>query len=105
AWGDTGAEAGLMIAHRNALGLTCRYRWETIDGQPRVVEHTTSDGEHYRFRYDFAARRATAADLGDPENPLEAHWTWDEHRQITAYHDCDGRRYAMAYDAGGHLVR
>ncbi|BBA36808.1 YD repeat [Methylocaldum marinum] len=105
AWGDTGAEAGLMIAHRNALGLTGRYRWETIDGQPRVVEHTTGDGEHYRFQYDVAARRAIAADLGDPENPLEAHWTWDDHRQITAYHDFDGRRYAMAYDAGGHLVR
>jgi YD repeat-containing protein len=105
AWGDANAEAGLMIEHTNALGLSCRYRWETIDGQSRVVEHTTSDGEHYRFQYDFAARHATAADLGDPENPVKAHWTWDEHRQITAYHDFDGRRYAMAYDAGGHLVR
>ncbi|RMV42800.1 hypothetical protein ALP10_04664, partial [Pseudomonas syringae pv. helianthi] len=30
---------GVMTRHSNALGLTCEYRWETIDGQPRVVEH------------------------------------------------------------------
>ncbi|RMS36651.1 YD repeat-containing protein, partial [Pseudomonas ficuserectae] len=32
---------GVMTRHSNALGLTCEYRWETIDGQPRVVEHQT----------------------------------------------------------------
>ncbi|KPX44064.1 hypothetical protein, partial [Pseudomonas ficuserectae] len=30
---------GVMTRHSNALGLTCEYRWEIIDGQPRVVEH------------------------------------------------------------------
>jgi hypothetical protein len=44
---------GVMVSHSNALGLSCNYRWETIDGQPRVVEHWTSDGEHFHFRYDF----------------------------------------------------
>ncbi|WP_164568559.1 hypothetical protein, partial [Pseudomonas viridiflava] len=47
---------GVMTRHSSALGLSCEYRWETIDGQPRVVEHTTSDGEHFRFRYDRQAR-------------------------------------------------
>lgn len=47
-------ENGLMAEHRNATGFTCTYRWEEIEGVPRVVEHSTSDGEDYRFRYDFA---------------------------------------------------
>jgi hypothetical protein len=41
---------GVMASHSNALGLSCHYHWETIDGQPRVVEHWTSDGEHFHFR-------------------------------------------------------
>ncbi|VEB62809.1 Rhs family protein [Salmonella enterica subsp. enterica] len=49
-------ENGLMTAHSNAAGFTCRYRWQELDGAPRVTEHDTSDGEHYRFDYDFARR-------------------------------------------------
>ncbi|MNH36109.1 hypothetical protein D3C79_968690 [compost metagenome] len=54
---------GVMASHSNALGLTCHYRWETLDGQPRVVEHWTSDGEHFHFRYDFAQRISWATDV------------------------------------------
>lgn len=52
-------ENGLMTAHSNAAGFTCRYRWQELDGAPRVTEHDTSDGEHYRFDYDFAAGTTT----------------------------------------------
>nr|WP_223255157.1 hypothetical protein [Pseudomonas putida] len=52
-----------MASHSNALGLTCHYCWETFDGQPRVVEHWTSDGEHFHFRYDFAQRIIWATDV------------------------------------------
>ncbi|MDI5568690.1 protein rep, partial [Salmonella enterica subsp. enterica serovar Kentucky] len=38
---------------------TSRYRWQELDGAPRVTEHDTSDGEHYRFDYDFAAGTTT----------------------------------------------
>ncbi|WP_233424563.1 hypothetical protein [Pseudomonas savastanoi] len=44
-----------MSCNSNALGLTGEYRREIIDGQPRVVEHQTSDGEHFLFRYDREA--------------------------------------------------
>ncbi|WP_457791817.1 hypothetical protein [Pseudomonas syringae] len=54
---------GVMTRHSNALGLDCYYRWETIDGQPRVVEHWTSDGEHYHYRYDFKQRTSWAVDV------------------------------------------
>lgn len=37
-------ENGLMTAHSNATGFTCRYRWQELDGAPRVTEHDTSDG-------------------------------------------------------------
>lgn len=47
---------GLMTEHRNATGFTCTYRWEEVEGFPRVVEHSTSDGEDYRFHYDFCWR-------------------------------------------------
>ena len=43
---------GLMVTHSNALGLGCHYRWQTLGDKPRVVEHWTSDGEQYHFRYD-----------------------------------------------------
>jgi hypothetical protein len=54
---------GVMTRHSTALGLACEYRWETIDGQPRVVEHWTSDGEHFIFDYDFKARTTRVTDV------------------------------------------
>ena len=104
-WGASGAEAGLMIEHVNALGLSCRYRWEVVAGAPRVVAHSTSDGESYRFDYDFAAGRACAHDVSEPDRPATAEWAWDSHRQIVRAQDFDGRSYAMEYDALGQLVR
>ncbi|EJN39927.1 hypothetical protein PMI38_00578, partial [Pseudomonas sp. GM84] len=53
----------VMTRHTNALGLICEYRWETQNDKPRVVEHWTSDGEHYHFRYDFANRTSCATDV------------------------------------------
>ncbi len=54
---------GVMTSHSNALGLSCHYRWETLQGQPRVVEHWTSDGEHFHFRYDVKARTTLVTDV------------------------------------------
>ena len=33
------------------LGLTYHYRWDILAGKPRMVDHWTRNGEHYRFCY------------------------------------------------------
>ena len=91
---------GLMVSHSNALGLTCHYRWDTLASQPRVVDHWTSDGEHYRFRYDVEARTSWATDVLGRE--LEVHYNAD-HRVI-ASRDYGGERYAIELDEQGNMV-
>ncbi|WP_415639464.1 RHS repeat-associated core domain-containing protein, partial [Pseudomonas plecoglossicida] len=91
---------GLMVSHSNALGLGCHYRWETLDGQPRVVEHWTSDGEHFQFRYDLDNRTSWATDVLGRE--LEVLYNAD-HRVI-ASRDYGGERYAIELDDNGNMV-
>ncbi len=91
---------GLMVTHSNALGLGCHYRWETLGDKPRVVEHWTSDGEHYRFRYDLDARTSWATDVLGRE--LEVQYNAD-HRVI-ASRDYGGERYAIELDEQGNMV-
>ncbi|WP_137940360.1 RHS repeat-associated core domain-containing protein [Chitinivorax sp. B] len=92
---------GLMVQQQDLLGFTCDYRWETIDGQSRVVEHSTSSGEHYQYRYDPANRQSWVTDsLG-----RTVHWQYDDHHQITACRDLDGNEYRTDYNADGHPVR
>ncbi|MET3052349.1 RHS repeat-associated core domain-containing protein [Pseudomonas alkylphenolica] len=91
---------GVMVTHSNALGLGCHYRWETLGGQPRVVEHWTSDGEHFHFRYDLEGRTSWATDVLGRE--LEVHYNAD-HRVI-ASRDYGGERYAIDLDDNGNMV-
>jgi len=91
---------GVMGSHSNALGLSCNYRWETHDGQPRVVEHWTSDGEHFHFRYDFKNRTSWAADVLGRE--LEVHYN-EDHR-VVASRDYGGERYAIEIDDTGNMT-
>ncbi|MFJ4434018.1 RHS repeat-associated core domain-containing protein [Pseudomonas sp. NPDC089395] len=91
---------GLMVSHSNALGLGCHYRWETLDGKPRVVEHWTSDGEHFQFRYDLDNRTSWATDVLGRE--LEVLYNAD-HRVI-ASRDYGGERYAIELDDNGNMV-
>nr|WP_268796877.1 RHS repeat-associated core domain-containing protein [Pseudomonas sp. BSw22131] len=91
---------GVMISHSNALGLSCNYRWETIAGTPRVVEHWTSDGEHFHFRYDVKARVTWATDVLGRE--LEIHYNAD-HRVI-ASRDFGGERYVIDIDEIGNMT-
>ncbi|MFV3287080.1 type IV secretion protein Rhs, partial [Pseudomonas sp. NY15356] len=97
--GFTYAE-GLMTSHSNALGLGCHYRWETIGDKPRVVEHWTSDGEHYHFRYDLSARTSWATDVLGRE--LEVQYNAD-HR-VVASRDYGGERYAIELDEQGNMI-
>ncbi|MFK3908533.1 RHS repeat-associated core domain-containing protein [Pseudomonas monteilii] len=91
---------GLMTQHTNALDLTCDYRWEVLDGKPRVVEHWTGDGEHYQFRYDFATRTRWATDVLGRE--LEVQYNKDN--RVIASRDFGGERYAMDFDEFGNLI-
>ncbi|KIQ36005.1 DUF6531 domain-containing protein, partial [Pseudomonas viridiflava] len=91
---------GVMTRHSNALGLSCEYRWETIDGQPQVVEHTTSDGEHFRFRYDRQARTTWVTDVLGRE--LEIHYNAD-HR-VTSSRDYGGERFTIELDDTGNMT-
>ncbi|HAD0233205.1 TPA_asm: hypothetical protein G0L80_23110, partial [Salmonella enterica subsp. enterica serovar Typhimurium] len=87
-------ENGLMTAHSNATGFTCRYRWQELDGAPRVTEHDTSDGEHYRFDYDFAAGTTTVT--GRQGETWQ--WWYDRETYITAHRTPGGGMYRFTYN-------
>ncbi len=87
-------ENGLMTEHRNATGFTCTYRWEEIEGFPRVVEHSTSDGEDYRFHYDFAGGQTVVT--GRPEQKWQ--WWFDEETYVTAHRTPGGGMYRFTYN-------
>ena len=91
---------GVMARHSNALGLTCEYRWETVGGQPRVVEHQTSDGEHFQFRYDLEQRTTWVTDVLGRE--LEIHY--NEGHRVTSSRDYGGERYAIDLDDTGNMT-
>ncbi|AFD57332.1 Rhs-family protein (SPI-6 associated) [Salmonella enterica subsp. enterica serovar Typhimurium str. 798] len=83
-----------MTAHSNATGFTCRYRWQELDGAPRVTEHDTSDGEHYRFDYDFAAGTTTVT--GRQGETWQ--WWYDRETYITAHRTPGGGMYRFTYN-------
>lgn len=87
-------ENGLMTEHRNATGFTCTYHWEEIEGFPRVEEHTTSDGEDYRFHYDFAGGQTVVT--GRPEQKWQ--WWFDEETYVTAHRTPGGGMYRFTYN-------
>ncbi len=87
-------ENGLMTAHSNAAGFTCRYRWQELDGALRVTEHDTSDGEHYRFDYDFAAGTTTVT--GRQGESWQ--WWYDRETYITAHRTPGGGMYRFTYN-------
>ncbi|MBA0991700.1 RHS repeat-associated core domain-containing protein [Escherichia ruysiae] len=85
---------GLMSEHRNATGFTCTYRWEEVEGFPRVVEHSTSDGEDYRFHYDFAGGQTVVT--GRSEQKWQ--WWFDEQTYVTAHRTPGGGMYRFTYN-------
>ncbi|WP_275629645.1 RHS repeat-associated core domain-containing protein [Pseudomonas sp. 273] len=91
---------GLMVRHENALGLRCEYRWENLGGRPRVVEHWTSDGEHYHFHYDLQARVTTVSDALQREARI--HYNAD-HR-VVASRDFGGEEYRIELDDAGNMT-
>ncbi|RMS33031.1 YD repeat-containing protein, partial [Pseudomonas coronafaciens pv. garcae] len=91
---------GLMNRHANALGLACEYRWEVIGDKPRVVEHWTSDGEHFHFDYDLVAHQTRVTDvLG-----RHAEVTYNKDRRVVASTDFGGEHYHIALDDTGNMT-
>jgi YD repeat-containing protein len=88
---------GLMTAHSNALGFTCRYEWFVIGGQPRVVRSSTSEGEHATFQYDLDNRQTQVQD----ELGRTGRWTYDAHFQVVECIDLDGKCYRTEYTEAG----
>ncbi|MBY4694727.1 DUF6531 domain-containing protein [Burkholderia latens] len=88
---------GLMTSHSNALGFTSSYVWSMIEGQQRVVETNTSEGEHWTFEYDVDGRQ-TRVRLADGRT---THWRFDAAFQIVEYTDLDGGFYRVKYNDAG----
>ena len=91
---------GLMVRHQNGLGFISEYQWQTIDEQPRVIEHWTNDGEHYHFYYDFTNKLTTVTDA----LKRQAYYSYDEHHQLTSLQDFGGDKYQLDYDENGNLI-
>ncbi|MCI3943271.1 type IV secretion protein Rhs [Pseudomonas syringae] len=90
----------LMTRHANALGLSCEYRWEVLGDKPRVVEHWTSDGEHFHFDYDLEARQTRVTDvLG-----RHADVTYNKDRRVVASTDFGGQQYHIDLDDTGNIT-
>lgn len=96
-------EQGRMVAHENALGLVCQYRWSTRfdDHQPRVVEHWTSDGERYHFHYDLAQQQTEIRDVLDRVALIH----YNDGRRVTACRDFGGEHYRFELDDAGNMTR
>ncbi|WP_233837996.1 RHS repeat-associated core domain-containing protein [Paraburkholderia sp. ZP32-5] len=88
AWQD-----GRIVEETDALGMTTRYAWRTIDGVARVVERATSEGALDRFAYDVDHRVSQVIDVFGHS----ASWQYDEHGHVRAHTDFDGRRYRFDY--------
>lgn len=85
-----------MSAHEDANGLLSEYRWQEIDGLPRVVGFRHSGGEQLTFEYDFdnGTRRATRDD------GAQAHWLVDDDDNVARFTDYDGRQTTFVYRDG-----
>lgn len=94
-------DQGLMVAHENALGLICQYRWtQGADGQSRVAEHWTNDGERYQFHYDLDHRETTITDaLG-----RIAKVRYNDQRRVIASQDFGGEQYQIELDEAGNMT-
>ena len=88
---------GLMSAYVNALGFKCSYVWQQVDGAPRVVQASTSEGELATFTYNPQDRQTTVID----EIGRTAQWRYDAQFQVTECIDLDGLRYGVEYTESG----
>ncbi|WP_168403489.1 PAAR domain-containing protein, partial [Erwinia amylovora] len=87
---------GLMASHEDANGLRNEYRWQEIDGLPRVTAWRHGAGEALALHYDVngGTRRAVRDD------GMQACWQLDDDDSVAQFTDFDGRRLAFIYARG-----
>ncbi|MGL6019745.1 MAG: RHS repeat-associated core domain-containing protein [Gibbsiella quercinecans] len=87
---------GLMASHQDRNGLLNEYRWQEIDGLPRVVAWRHGAGEALSLHYDFSGgtRRAVRDD------GRQAVWLLDDDDNVAQFTDFDESRTAFVYERG-----
>ncbi|MCX8959102.1 type IV secretion protein Rhs [Erwinia psidii] len=95
-WYDDGDGTDLMRSHEDAGGLLSEYRWQEINGLPRVVAYRNGAGEQLNLEYDFenGSRRATR------EDGAQARWLTDDDDNVACFTDWDGRQTSFVYRDG-----
>ncbi|STU60034.1 Uncharacterized conserved protein [Klebsiella pneumoniae subsp. ozaenae] len=91
-----GWQDGLMVSHQDHNGLLNEYRWQELDGLPRVVAYRNSAGEQLELYYDFAGgMRRVVRDDG-----RQALWQLDDDDNVAQFTDFDSRKSAFIYERG-----
>ncbi|VEI65395.1 RHS repeat-associated core domain-containing protein [Serratia rubidaea] len=91
-----GWQDGLMVSHQDHNGLLNEYRWQALDGLPRVVAYRNSAGEQLELYYDFAGgMRRVVRDDG-----RQALWLLDDDDNVAQFTDFDSRKSAFIYERG-----
>ncbi|KAA8999056.1 type IV secretion protein Rhs [Affinibrenneria salicis] len=85
---------GLMVSHQDALGLLNEYRWQEIDGLPRVTGYRNSVGERLDIEYDFAG----GSRIARRDDGAVMRWRVEDDDTVSSYTAPDGRQYALLYD-------
>ncbi|EMA5682104.1 RHS repeat protein [Salmonella enterica] len=110
----------LMSAHQLPGGLRCEYRWKKLDDW-RVVEQSTSAGEHNVLDYDLDARLTIVTTEqgytrhhywnGDfqpvrytDEAGNDWYYDWNSLGLLAESRDPDGSCWRYCYDAAGNLT-
>ncbi|EBA0748639.1 RHS repeat protein, partial [Salmonella enterica subsp. enterica] len=110
----------LMSAHQLPGGLRCEYRWQKLDDW-RVVEQSTSAGEHNVLDYDLDARLTTVmTEQGytrrhywnedflpiryTDEAGNDWHYNWNRLGLLSESRDPEGHCWRYCYDAAGNLT-
>ncbi|EFE96277.1 RHS repeat-associated core domain-containing protein [Serratia odorifera] len=91
-----GWQDGLMVSHQDQNGLLNEYRWQEIDGLPRVVAYRNGAGEQLVLYYDFANGTRWAV----REDGKRALWQLDDDDNVAQFTDFDNRQSAFIYTRG-----
>ncbi|MBL8299990.1 MAG: RHS domain-containing protein [Rhodanobacteraceae bacterium] len=85
----------ILVEHCVPGGLTSRYEYDQYTPAGRVLEHTTSVGEHWRFHYEQGLTRVVDV-VG-----REVRYEYNTDEELTAVVDASGGRTQIELNAWG----